>query len=96
MQHYYVNSIHDKTLWPLHIFSVHQIKCRTTKGKLIDGPIVHQCTEYYFEDWHYHILLRRYSQNYHTYNSMAKYTYPNFNWEYRMVAPLQRRNLNMF
>ena len=50
MQHYYVNSIHDKTLWLLHIFSVHQIKCRTTKGKLIDRPIVHQCTEYYFED----------------------------------------------
>ena len=53
MQYYYVNSIHDKTLWLLHIFSVHQIKCRTTKGKLIDGPIVHQCTEYYFEDCYY-------------------------------------------
>ena len=41
---------------------------------------------------HYHILLSQYSQNYYTYNSEVT----NFNREYRMVAALQMRKLDMF
>ena len=35
----------------MYFFGPPKLQSRTTKGKLIGGPNVHQCTKYYFEDW---------------------------------------------
>ena len=39
-----------KSFWLLHISPIHHDYYRTTKGKLIGAPNVHQCAQVYFED----------------------------------------------